>query len=1037
MSTNTSEKIPAPLVEAIKSGRVVLFLGAGASMEANSTDGKKPPSAKHLAKDLSECFLGKDLSAFGLMQVAEMAARARGQNVVFERIRSLLRSYSPSSAHRLIPTFRWHTIATTNYDMLVEDAYGATENPIQNILPFVKDSEPIETKKSETLKPVVYLKLHGCVEHAHDKEIPLILDHSHYESYRENRERLFDRLTDVAHELPFLFVGYSLNDPHIRNIIYRLDRLQSRPEFYVVSPNIPIEISQHWQSQRVVVIDETFGSFMEALDEALPNPWRQMYQPQPTTELSIQKHFRTPSEISETLSENFSADFVHVHPSMPTEEQAPRNFYRGYDRGFAAIASNFDARRRVSNDLILQLIDDVEIRGVKFYLVRGAAGTGKTVVLKRIAWEIAKEFSAPVLWFLETGRLRSQTVLELYDLIGERIYLVIDRAIEHFTEIEEIMNIAFTHGIDISIISAERDATWNVYNDNFDSRWDTHPFSIGQLVQTEIEELIECLKNHSALGVLTSLSLEEQILAFEEADRHLLVALHEVTHGKPFEEIVMDEYLSLSPQKAQQLYLDVCTLNQFGASVRAGLIKRISGIPFTEFQEKFFLPLQEVVLTQNNHYSGDYDYKSRHPRIASLVFQQAFPDDEERVSQIERIVSHMDEGYSADQHAITELTKARNLTKLLTDVNQGRRVYDCMQALLGNRWYIHHQKANFELRHDQGSLEDAEKEAQRSLDLEPGRASVLHTLAEISRRRAQQESDGLRKDIFRQQARQRLGKIKSDYSGFAESSRCNLRLDEMHETLSIINSEDDDNVKEFAEKSRLARQDLDKAIERHPTNPEILSLEAKYFRILKDDNRALVALERAWNQNPRGPGVALQLARLYQDNNNLEKTKNILEEALDRHQLDPSVNFAMARQIIREGTNFARAAYYFGRSYHSSDRNYVARYEHAQYLLLIGDGDRSTEVFDEVNQIAPPDYHPRSGVKTSTISTLIGRVNGRVLTREESYAFLKLQIYPRNIYTNISNSDVEQWSKLRYQANVNFEVGFNRCGPVGIDVRTG
>ena len=145
----------------------------------------------------------------------------------------------------------------------------------------------------------------------------------------------------------------------------------------------------------------------------------------------------------------------------------------------------------------------------------------------------------------------------------------------------------------------------------------------------------------------------------------------------------------------------------------------------------------------------------------------------------------------------------------------------------------------------------------------------------------------------------------------------------------------------------------------------------------------------------------------------------------------------MARQIVREGTNIARAAYYLGRSYHSSDRNYVARYEHAQYLLLIGDGDRSTEVFDEVNQIAPPDYHPRSGVKTSTISTLIGRVNGRVLTREESYAFLKLQNYPRNIYTNISNSNVEQWSKLRYQANVNFEVGFNRCGPVGINVRTG
>ena len=97
-------------------------------------------------------------------------------------------------------------------------------------------------------------------------------------------------------------------------------------------------------------------------------------------------------KLAKLCRENFSADFIHVNPSMPTEEQTPRNFYRGYDRGFASIASNFDASRRVSNDLILQLIDDEAESGVKFYLVRGAAGTGKTVVLKRIAWEIAKEF---------------------------------------------------------------------------------------------------------------------------------------------------------------------------------------------------------------------------------------------------------------------------------------------------------------------------------------------------------------------------------------------------------------------------------------------------------------------------------------------------------------------------------------------------------------------------------------------------------------------------------------------------------------------
>ena len=265
MTTVPPVTIPAPLVEAVRSSRVILFLGSGASMEAKSENGMQPPSAKQLAADLGKHFLGQDLSDFGLMQVAEMASRARGQNVVFEHIRSQLKTFKPSPAHMLIPKFRWHTIATTNYDTLVESAYGATNNPIQNLIPFVKDSEPLETKISEFQNSLVYLKLHGCVEHAHDADIPLILDPSHYERYRTNRERLFDRLSDYAHEIPFLFIGYAFSDPHIQNLIYRLNRTGSRPEYYVVGPKIPPAIAQHWLSERIVAINATFSGFMTAV----------------------------------------------------------------------------------------------------------------------------------------------------------------------------------------------------------------------------------------------------------------------------------------------------------------------------------------------------------------------------------------------------------------------------------------------------------------------------------------------------------------------------------------------------------------------------------------------------------------------------------------------------------------------------------------------------------------------------------------------------------------------------------------------------
>jgi hypothetical protein len=51
-------EIPHALKEAIREGRAVLFLGAGASMGAKSNNGSSPPNGLQLTKILSDRFLG-------------------------------------------------------------------------------------------------------------------------------------------------------------------------------------------------------------------------------------------------------------------------------------------------------------------------------------------------------------------------------------------------------------------------------------------------------------------------------------------------------------------------------------------------------------------------------------------------------------------------------------------------------------------------------------------------------------------------------------------------------------------------------------------------------------------------------------------------------------------------------------------------------------------------------------------------------------------------------------------------------------------
>src|SRR5690606_16942177 len=95
-------------------------------------------------------------------------------------------------------------------------------------------------------------------------------------------------------------------------------------------------------------------------------------------------------------------------------------------------------------------------------------------------------------------------------------------------------------------------------------------------------------------------------------DRQLLVALHELTSGKPLREIVFSEFRNILPPAAQTLYLDICTLHRLGVVVRAGLISRLSGIRFETFKERFFLPLERVVSVLHDWQSRDFVYKARH-----------------------------------------------------------------------------------------------------------------------------------------------------------------------------------------------------------------------------------------------------------------------------------------------------------------------------------------------------------------------------------------------------------------------------------------
>ena len=116
-------------------------------------------------------------------------------------------------------------------------------------------------------------------------------------------------------------------------------------------------------------------------------------------------------------------------------------------------------------------------------------------------------------------------------------------------------------------------------------------------------------KHTAALGFLASLTPDKRKHQLRDVyGRQLLVALHEATKNKSFRDIIRDEFHSIYPPEARILYLDVCSLHRLGPPVRAGLIGRVHGIRFEDFQEHFLLPLEQVIDVQRDASIGDWVY---------------------------------------------------------------------------------------------------------------------------------------------------------------------------------------------------------------------------------------------------------------------------------------------------------------------------------------------------------------------------------------------------------------------------------------------
>jgi tetratricopeptide (TPR) repeat protein len=1029
--------MPRPLIDDASQGRLVLLLGAGASQGAVHPEGQNPPSSKQLADALAIKFLNKSYGDRPLSQVAELAVSETDLIRVQTFIRDLLLPFQPAAFHKLIPLIRWRALATTNYDLLVERAYEAVPAAVQRPAVFVKNGQRIDERLSTGEKSVVYLKLHGCITDIEDPNCPLILTPDQYLTHRKSRSRLFDRLKELAYEYSIVFVGNGMADTDIRAVLLELDTLGAvRPRFYLVSPSLTSADSRFWQNRRVTCIDATFETFLRGIDAAVPRALRGISLPV-VAEHPIARHFavspNTPP--SSALARFLEIDADYLHAAMPAVTANPRAFFKGYFTDWGPIQQHLDIERsvteRILKDLILPAIEP-KAGAQELVLIKGHAGSGKSVVLHRLAWELATQLEQLVLFLKPSGTLSIDPFRELSRVTNKRVYLCVDGLADRAADIESLLSVARKERIPLTIIGSERYHEWNIGCAALEP-YVASVHEVRYLSETEIGRLLQKLTEHGSLGHLGSMTLEQQRLELaEHAGRQLLVALHEATFGKPFGDIIQDEFSSIPSSEARALYLTVAILHRLRASARAGLISRIHGIPFKDFRARLFKPLEFIVFARESDSGGDIVYETRHPHVAELVFERVLVDADARFDEYMRVLSALDVDYSVDRDALLRLLNHRSVRDLFPDAAMVRRLYEAAVARAGEEPGLLQQRALFEMNADHGNLELAETLISRARARVPRNHSLMHSQAELALRRGQLATTMLTRRVFRSKAREIAQAMiqGSGASSFPYHTLLKVNLEELEE----LDANDPASIESLV--SSFERT-LARAVERFPDDEFIRDAEARFRVLLNDRPSALATLARAFSTNKHSAYLASRLARQYSESGRLEEAVHVLKEGLNANPNHKDLNFQLATSLARtiQGWSHPEIKFHLKRSFTKGDSNYLAQFWYARLLFLEGAHAEAAAYFTALGEADLPWKEKRA--HRAPVLDDAGeprRFCGVVTKVDTTYAFVEMDGSKQSAFAPCWASEGVHWARLSRGSRVRFELRFNYQGPVATAV---
>jgi len=329
----------------------------------------------------------------------------------------------------------------------------------------------------------------------------------------------------------------------------------------------------------------------------------------------------------------YCPSFEVVEPVSPVGTGYADRFYNGFPPTWIDLELGFDIQRiqYTKEDGLKKTAMSALAEGRRLtYAVLGVSGTGKTTLLRRLAYDAAKADHLALRlrddWIAVKSPIAKQveTVLEKTQ---RSVLVIIDNASDlHFKAgVLEGTLLELKPDWPVVVLLADQPDRWQYMSREV-------PYARGvpeskilrlhQLMQTECEALVDRILRYEEDETLRertcSLSRAQRLqLCIEDADRQFLVAMLQLRHGMRFKELIKNELARIPTERARETYSTVCLFNNYGLSIPEPLVLKAFGADTA-------LSIQSLKDATTGLLISDWlGLRARHPRIARIVARHA------------------------------------------------------------------------------------------------------------------------------------------------------------------------------------------------------------------------------------------------------------------------------------------------------------------------------------------------------------------------------------------------------------------------------